>query len=186
MKEKIRPIYSELQGYLKQAPSEAGSTQTLFTTSVWEHFNQSVDELNEISAKDYNRFKIIPIKGSGGNFTTATIYRQRLGGLIARLHGEYFSEEQAPFAGMPNTVIQQTQQQNQSVDIQMLLAVQSKIDEQLSKFPEGSKERTFLQKLKSSLTSVKDVTQLLSQLITTAKNLGLSVDDLSEVLGVVL
>lgn len=79
---------------------------------------------------------------------------------------------------MPSTVITTTQMQSQSVDIQMLLTIQSKIDEQLPKFEEGSKEKNFLQKLKGSLSGVKDATQLLSQLVIVAKDLGISVADL--------
>ena len=50
-------------------------------------------------------------------FVRVLDYRQKLGGLIARLHAEYFYDEPAPFAGMPSTIIQQTQ--SQSIDIQM-------------------------------------------------------------------
>jgi len=63
----------------------------------------------------------------------------------------------------------------------MLLTIQSKIDEQLSKFPDGSPEKSFLQKVKSSLTGIKDVTQLVSQLINAAKSAGLSVEELAKI-----
>ena len=52
---------------------------------------------------------------------------------------------------MPSTVNIQTQQQSQSVHVQMLFEVRDKISEKLSEFDEGMKKRTFLQKVKSSI-----------------------------------
>ncbi|MFQ5441869.1 MAG: hypothetical protein ACE5EB_03985 [Thermodesulfobacteriota bacterium] len=180
MKEKIRPIYSELQGYLTQAPSSG----QMDIASIREQLNSSIDELNLRTEKDYSIYKIA-FKDcySDGRRIQVDIYKFKLGGLIARLHGEYFSVESAPFTGMPSTVIHTTQTQSQSIDFKLtlLLNVQNKIDEQLPNFPEGSKEKTFLQKLKSSLPGIKDATQLLFQLFTLAKSSGLSVDDLSKI-----
>jgi hypothetical protein len=70
-------------------------------------------------------------------------YRQKLGGLISWLHGKYFTDEPPPFSGMPSTVIIQVQQQ--SVSVQMLLDIQTKIDEALTK-AKGEKEQGFLKK----------------------------------------
>jgi hypothetical protein len=106
-------------------------------------------------------------------------YRQKLGGLISHLHGKYFADERAPFSGGPSTIITQSQQQSQF--IQMVLDMQSKIDEQMPHFSEGSKEKGFLQKLKSSLSSISDVTQLLNQLFKLAKEFGLNIDSVSKI-----
>jgi len=78
-------------------------------------------------------------------------YRSKLGGLISRLHGEYFSDEPAPFRGMPSTVNIQIRQQSPSIRVQMLFDVRDKISEKLSEFDEVTKERTFLQKVKGSI-----------------------------------
>ena len=58
-KEKIRPIYSELQGYLSQTPLPDKS-DIIHDASVWKQYNESIDELNEVTTKDYSRFRIEP------------------------------------------------------------------------------------------------------------------------------
>src|SRR3972149_1291589 len=181
VKNKIRPLYAELQGYLTEAPAVKYNYDHIDTASVWPQYNQAISELiNKTNIKKYGRFKITPLSSQTLEaFVRVLDYRQKLGGLIARLHAEYFFDEPAPFSGMPSTIIQQTQ--SQSVDIQMLLTIQSKIDEQLSKFPDGSPEKSFLQKLKTSLTGIKDVTQLIAQLISAAKSTGLTVEELTKI-----
>jgi len=174
-KQEIRPIYSELQGYLAQAPKTEKFT---FYGNEWEQYNNTIDELNKLTDKDYNRFKLEPLHGSLGSFVRLETYCQKLGGLIARLHAEYFSDEVAPFAEMPSTIITQSQEQTQSFQIQMLLEVQSKIDEKIAKFDEGSKERKFLEKVKGSLASIRNIAGLIALLLSVAKECGLSIEDL--------
>ena len=110
-------------------------------------------------------------------------YRQKLGGIIARLHGEYFSDETPPFAEMPSTIITQSQSQNQSLQVQLLLEVNDLIHKKLSTVPEGSKEKTFLEKVKASLSSVKDISQLVTLLITTAHQVGMTIEQLKTLFG---
>ncbi|OHB60659.1 MAG: hypothetical protein A2167_04585 [Planctomycetes bacterium RBG_13_46_10] len=177
-KEKIRPIYHELQGYLSQAPDEKGARDVIYDSAYWEQYNSTIDELNNISGNNYDRFKISPVQGQAGLRVVICTYRSKLSGLISRLHGEFFSDEPAPFSEMPTTVISQSQQQSQSFQIQMLLEIQSKIDEKLPKFDEGTKERKFLEKVKSSLASIRNIAGLISLLLKVAKECGLSIEDL--------
>jgi len=116
MKEKVRPIYSELQGYLSQAPKK--NKGLIFESSMWEQHNQTIDELNNITGKNYDRYKV-EVKSIDWNRTMRRViysqsYRTKLSGLILRLHGEYFSDEPPPFSGMPSTIISQQQVQSQS------------------------------------------------------------------------
>ena len=189
-KEKIRPIYSELQGYLSQAPEIKDTNGCSYDFSLINQYNETIEELNDISDKDYKRFKIEEkeiINRSGGslggsNLFRISTYRNKLGGLIAKLYGEYFSDEPAPFSGMPNTVINQTQQQSQNFQVQMLLEVQSKIDEKITEFKEGTKEKSFLDKIKSSLSSIKNTTELLALILKTGKESGLTVEQIFNIL----
>lgn len=175
-KQAIRPIYSELQGYLAQAPDQ--KTAAISNEAFWCQYNDAIRELNSLTDKNYDRFQINPLQGQVGQFILKDTYRQKLGGLIARLHGEYFSDEPAPFAEMPSTIITQSQNQNQAVHIQLLLEVSDLINEKLGKFQDGSKEKTFLEKIKASLSSVKNVSQLVSLLLTTAHQLGITIEQL--------
>ncbi|KKT77084.1 MAG: hypothetical protein UW73_C0028G0009 [Microgenomates group bacterium GW2011_GWB1_44_8] len=183
MKEKIRPIYSELQGYLAQAPKLENPLDRSSDKTLWTQVNNTINELNGVSAKNYDSFKLDPeFMDQRGmiphHYIKISAYRMKLGGLIARLHAEYFSDEPAPFSGMPTTIISQTQQQNQSFQIQMLLEIQSRIDEKIPKFDEDSKEKKFLEKIKESLASVGNVSQLIALLLRVGKDIGLTVDQI--------
>ena len=181
-KEKIRPIYSELQGYLSQAPSEKTTSDATYDSSIWNQFNAAIDELNNISGNNYDRFKIHPETGGAGVAHVYILtYRSKLGGLISRLHGEFFSDEAAPFSGMPTTIISQNQQQTQSFQIQMLLEIQSKIDEKIPKFDEGSKEKRFLERVKGSLASIGNITQLVTLLLKVAQDIGLTIEQILDI-----
>lgn len=171
-KDDIRPFYGEFIGFLSQIPELKRNDEGFDDKAVWEQYNASVELLSKVSDKDYSSFKIEPLEsGTFGSFIRLLTYRQKLGGLIARLHQEYFRDEPAPFSGVPSVVVNQTQEQNQSVTI--LLEVQSKIDEQLPQYEDGSKEHSFLKKLKSSLPTISNVTQLISTIGKVANDFGI-------------
>jgi len=183
MKNKIRPLYSEFQGYLSQAPTASGSIDSISDETMWNQYNEALKLLSDSTEKDYGRFKIEPKlrKTSSGSYVRVNIYRQKISGLISNLYGEYFSDETPPFSGMPSTVITQTQQQ--SVSIQILLDIQSKIDEILPTVETGSKEESFLKKFKSILSSVSNVNELISKCMKLAHEFGLNVQDILSLWG---
>ncbi len=186
MKDKVRPIYSELRGYLEEAPEEATNGDNIHDSSIWEHFNGLLGRLNSEIGKDYASFEIRPKQACEDvaiEYITVISYRQKLGGLIARLHGEYFSNETAPFSGMPSTVIHQTQNQSQTVDIQVLLDVRGRIEQELPKHEDGSDKKKFLQKVKESLGGISNTAQFFSHVLSAAKEFGLSPEDISRLLG---
>lgn len=177
-KEDVRPIYAELQGCLSQAPpgKDKNGVSRAPSDVILEHFNHVIDELNNVSNEDYNRFKL-----RTGGWTNSLTYRTKLDGLISRLYGKYFSDEPAPFSGMPSQVISQTQQQSQSFQVELLLQIQSKIDEQLSKLEAGdTKKRNFLEKVKDALKSVRNTAALVALILATGKEFGLTIDELWE------
>jgi hypothetical protein len=171
-KETVRPIYTELQGYLSQAPDARDLPDIRPDNALWDQYNSTIDELNSISGSNYDRFKLV------GRYVPTEAYRGKLSGLISRLYGEYFPKEQPPFSGMPSPVISQTQQQNQSFQVELLLQIQSKIDEQLSNLKPGDSKRSFLKKLKGALESVSDTAALIALILSTAKDSGITIDEL--------
>ncbi len=180
MKEHIRPMYSELQGYLKQAPDEKTDLWGEAAQDVGRQVSNTIDELNSVTGENYDQFKSLakPYLRNGDyipNLTMA-VYRQRLAGLIARLHGKYFPDEPAPFSGMPNTIINQTQ--NQSIQIELILDFQEMINEKIQSTQPESKERKYLEKIKNSLSTVKSFTDAINLSVSTAKTFGLGTDDL--------
>lgn len=175
-KQAIRPIYSELQGYLTQVP--AGEIALYIDEALSKQYNAAVQELKGLTDEDYDRFTLQPERDNHPNLVISKyLYRQKLAGLIARLYGEYFSDEVAPFASMPSMVVHQHQNQNQSVEIQLQQEVKNLIEEKLSK-AEG-KEKTFWENIKGGLSTVKNVSQLVSLIMTTAKAVGIPIEQLA-------
>ena len=122
MKEEIRSLYAELQGYLSQIPDDVTASSWTQDQSLWNRLNYVIDQLNHLTGKDYSRFKANPeyqtVTRNASPYATMrySTYKASLGGLIAKLHVEYFrDEEEPPFRTMPSTVINQTQTQNQSI-----------------------------------------------------------------------
>lgn len=180
-KEKIGQIYSEIQGYLSQATKTKTSANAFYDAQIWHQYNEAIDELNNICGNNYDRFRIYHERSElFGDFVRSITYRSKLAGLILRLHGEFFSDEPAPFIGKPTTDIRQRQQQSRPFRLQMLLEIQSKIDEKIPEFNNDSKEKKFLEKVKASLASITSVTQLVSLLLKTGQELDLTIEQMSK------
>lgn len=178
-KNRIKAIYGELQGYLSQTPKPNSPTDIFATNSSWERYNKAIEELSKITGGDYMRFLIRPKRQDGYEIVHIEDYRQALNGFINTLHAQYFAEEPQPFGGSPTTVISQTQYQSQS--IQMLLDFQSKIDKTLQGLQEDSPKKKFLEKLKGSLSTIKNVTDLFSLVLKLAKDFNLKMSDLASI-----
>jgi hypothetical protein len=183
--DKIKSLYAEFKGYLNEAPT-IKERPAIHHEQIWEQYNNSVMRLSEISGSDYSNFLIKVERGEYDNFIITEVYRSKLGGLISKLHAEYFETSSEPFgssrptSGKQNIIISQTQHQSQQVFIQMILDVQSKIDEKLPTLQEGSKEKTFFQKLKGSLSATTGIIDLLSKMLILAEDCGISTDQLSK------
>lgn len=181
--DKVKPIYSELQGYLSQAPA-GDKVAYLRDPSLWQQYNGTIDELNTVSGNDYNKFKITNILNDGGEpYILNSDYRSKLNGLIMRLYGEFFETETSPFSGSPSTVVTQHQSQTQTTQIAMIMDFQSVIDKKLYGSDLEEKEKTFLEKIKASLPSVKTFAELMNLVITIAKSLNISIDQIAKIFG---
>lgn len=185
MKEKIQPIYRELKERLAEAPTLTSNSDTTRDASLWNHLNNLVDELNAVTQTNWNRFKVTNIKsgqttrtGPFWQYILVSDYRTKLSSLIGRLNGTYLFDQPAPSDTNPSTVITQNQIQTQTVSVQILLDIQSKIDAELPKHAEGTLERGFLEKLKASLATIKNVGEMVVTILKIAKDFGLSTEQL--------
>lgn len=184
-KEQIQPVYSELQGYLDQAPN---NSKVIPDEDIWNQYNATIDVLASVTKQDYGRWRLEPLTYQLRNFKGVavptsgikeTVYRQKLAGLIAWLHGEYFADEPAPFASMPSTIIHQNQTQNQSVHVEVLLELSNLINDKMNKVAEGTPEKKFLEKVRGTLSKVKSVSQFITLVMTTAKEMGITLEQLT-------
>lgn len=173
--EQIKSIYYELLGYLSSSPDDEKNSIVFDDESIWNLFNSAVERLNEITGKDYNKFRIDPVlREDGYQFVRVQKFKIHAGGLVSKIHAEYLFDEPAPLAKTPTTIINQGQTQIQETNLKMVLDVQSKIDEKMPKYIEGTKERTFLEKVKSELQSVKNIADLIALILKTGEGIGIS------------
>lgn len=184
IKEKIRPVFQELQGYLSQTPLPKNTDDTIYDDNSWNQVNGCIDELNTITKKDYSKFKIVPENGyGGGHFLKVFVLRQKLGGLIDKLHAEYFLGDERPFSSKPSTIFTQSQSQKQSVNVTMVLQIQEKVIEKLNDPNISSIEKSFLEKVKEGLSGVKSVMDIINLILVSAGSVGLAVDGLMKLFG---
>lgn len=184
MKDKIRPIYSELQGILSQIPEHDG---LLHEQAVWEHYNNLIDELMKVSERqDFSRFKVQPqvqhYRNRSDIYIQALDLKTKVGGLIARLRGEYFADE-TPSA-MPSTVINQTQVQKQEQQQSVAVGIAMLIAENKPSFKEGTPERTFLDKCGEMLKKASDAKEIIGNIISLASATGVGIEFLKKIFGV--
>ncbi len=106
--------------------------------------------------------------------------KQKLLSLIGRIEGEYSIEDYMTNTG--HTFIQ-NQTQSQSQILNLTLEMQAKILAEIPKHAEGTKERTFLEKLKETLPLVKNTTDILSSTLKIGSELGLDPATMHKILG---
>ena len=180
--EKVRPIYEELKGYLAQFPP-AEKAYYIYNSSYWTQIEGCIQQLNEITGKDYSKFKITVIasRGRDEEHIENSEYRSKVNGLIMNLKGTYFQHDN-PFGSSPMVEVHQTQ----NVQVTMLLEVGTLIDKQL--FGENAKnltpqQKTFLEKVKATLPTIKTTAELLGLVIQTAKESGVDIHSLAKAFG---
>lgn len=179
IKEKVRPIYEELKGYLAQCPP-AEKAYYLYNSYYWTQIDGVIQQLNEITGKNFDKFKItlIPSTMRDEAHIENSEYRSKVNGLIMNLKGTYFNEDN-PFGGSPMVSVNQTQ----TTQITMLMDFQSLIDKRLYGENLKPEEKTFLEKVKAVLPTVKSATEITGLVIKMAKDSGLDIHSVAKIFG---
>ncbi len=172
-------------GYLSQAPLLKESP-FLRDPSLAPQLHNCINQLIEITKQDYSRFKVTINPDSGESYIRNTEYRSKINGLIMNLHAQYFNDETTPFSGTPSTIVQQSQNQNILTQIIMITEFQSLIDKQLYSSSNNldEKQKSFLEKLKGVLPTLKSATELITAILTLAQNLGLDISQIKKAFGI--
>lgn len=182
MKDKIRPIYLELQGFLKELPKQETTSSSIRSEGVWNSYHRAIEELNSITGKNYDFAKVDIKKADSGfgipYFVSLTEFRLKLGGVISRLYAEYFSDEANPLDGSPTTLITNSQNQSQTLQLEIVLEISALIGKKIDTLEEGSKEKKFFEQIKSGLTTSKGVVGLIKDILLTGQNLGISIGEI--------
>ena len=182
-KEELRPIYEELPGYLEQA-----GTVDAYNHELWQNYHRVIALLNRLSDEDFSRFQVTIIPHSTfehvplPEHVDAGEYRGKLTGLVRYLHGRYFPNESPPLGLRPLTVLSQTQ--TPSVPVQMLREIAEHLTRREAQFPEGSKERGFIDQVRGSgVRGPTNVAEAMLWFLKTAGECGMNVEDMRRVFG---
>ena len=143
-----------------------------------------IDTLQNLCNEDLSRFKIINRVGYDPTYFLIMQYRAMLGGLIARLHSKFYSNEPPPFSGMPSTInhFSQSQTQDQSQNIQLVIDMTTVITKNLAHPDTTPEEKTFLQKVKDILPTVTGGLDLVQKVMTIAAQLGIGIEAVAKLL----
>ena len=179
--EKAIALLERLRGFLQEAPTGSGST---FGDDLIKSLNGAIDEINEATGEDYSKFKVQMTVGEYGTWMNNLTYRTNLSGLIGELASKYHPSSLSKESKPPTTVITnfQTQEQQQTATITLLLEFQSKVDEAIRNYEDGTKEKDFLTKLKESLPAVRNYLDLLHLVFDIANSVGLTPDKIPQIL----
>lgn len=185
--EEIRPVYMQLQGLLSQIPLPGpdGRYSTISDEGIWNQLNEAVDELSQISTKDYSRFKVKPKSESSNGYThnyVNTVYlRTRIGSLVSRLYAEYFKGEPAPFGGTPSTVINASATATQNLSVQIVNEVKSLIETKTPSYEPGTVEKTFLDQLNEGMGKVTNTADLIKKIFAIGSDLGMTINQIASI-----
>jgi hypothetical protein len=179
-KKEILSIYEELKGLLETIKDE---TSWFDDKGFTEHANRIIERVRLVCPEitDIDSYKIIAEYSSGRHCNTVNVLptKAKINSLIGRIKGlNNFDINSNSNNG--NTFIQ-TQSQSQSLSV--ILELQEKIITEIPKYNEGTKERSFLEKLKSKLSEVKNITDILSIALKIGSEFGLDPSTIHRLLG---
>jgi|GEM_PF-7061008 len=188
--QQIRVIYETCLGWWNSLES---ADQTEVRGGIFVGYKDQLDELNTITNKSYDAF--LPHSRQEGNtqlpqdsVCKIADLRVQIGGLLGRLRMEYLPDT-APYyiKNSEAMVLNMNQQVSQEVVFnQTLVNVADRIDQLEVEYPDDSKEKTFLQRLKSAIsngaTVARNLTALNGLVLTLASEIGLEINQLHTLL----
>lgn len=176
----IRSIYTELRAY----QSNIAKNMAIYENSTWERFNSLIDRLsNHTGDVDYNVFKLFCKNDGYVTHVNYEQYQSKINGVIGKIEGVYGTISTNEIKSTNYQLIN-SQTQSQTQEIVMLLNFQSKLDSKLydKSLNLTPKEKNFLEKIKSSISNIKDYSSLVLLILTHAKELGLTIEQIIKLL----
>jgi hypothetical protein len=170
MSELIKAYYEELKG-MREAIPVAGWFDD---DGISEKYHQTLNKLSKvISNFEINEYKVQPRHlAQRGMIIDTNQYKTNINSIIGHLKGRFDFDNNQSASG--HTFIQ-----NQSVSIELVLNLQEKIINLEREYEEGTPEKTFLQKLKKSLSSIKDATDVVGTVLSEAQKAGVTLEKLT-------
>ncbi len=178
-REAIRLMYAQLIGISRQTPNVEGK-QPYASVSVVKLYNEILTELLPLLSYNLTHLQCESREDAPelGGPEYLALFRSKLGALIEVLYRCCFSDEPHPFGGAPAMSISvnqtATQSAKQSVHQELRVELQQSLDEKINAQPKDSKEREFLEQVKSGLGKVKDYMGFANLVLDCAHKMGLS------------
>ncbi len=176
----IRSIYTELKAY----QSSIAKNMSIYESSTWERINTLIDKLSEHTGdNDYNAFKLDSKNDGHATYVSYEQYQSKITGVIGKIEGVYGIITTNPVKSTNYQLIN-SQTQSQTQEIIMLLDFQSKLDAKLydKSLNLTSVEENFLKKIKSGISNIKDYSSLVLLILTHAKELGITIEQIIKLL----
>lgn len=181
----IKSIYSELQGYLLTSPEPTKDHPLggfIGDAQLWSKFNMTLDNLNILTNNRYSTFKLNPNSSRSQTHPILGInyYRSSLAGLIFKLHEDYFPDypPRILVSESGKIVFNQNIHKEQSISLNIF---KEQIDEKIPLYEEGSKQRSFLERLKGYIQTTNNAYDIIRNTISLARKFGLSFDDILKI-----
>jgi hypothetical protein len=114
-------------------------------------------ELSAATGADYVRFRVERERSEmSGPYINAGQYKSKLSGLVNRLQEEYgLGPAQPTHPGSGAVTLNLNQTLSQLTHITLSVELEGIIEDRMRRYPENSKERTFLERLRGSLGASK-------------------------------
>jgi len=119
--------------------------------------------------------------GQRGSIIQAIQAKSKLEALIGRIKGTYNLDTNPQSTSGPTFI--QNQSQTQTQHQTTILALQERVITEIENYAKGTKERSFLESLKSTLPSLSSTMGIFSAILSIAKDTELDIDVLKNILG---
>lgn len=178
--QKIKSIYQKLNALYAEAPKiETGYHMN--SRSVWEFFNNLIDQLNQTKIGDFMEYKIEEQhRGDGYSYVSVENYRTKLLALIAQLQNDYLPEELLPNNRLNTSG--QTINVNQNTTITLILDLGVQIGEAKQR-AKTTEEKSFLEELTQKAKSFTTYIQFLLAVSELAQKFGINWEQIKRLFG---
>jgi hypothetical protein len=168
-------IYQELEAFIRHLP-KGGYVEVSFAHD----FNGLVDQLSAAAHEQFETYKLEESKMLG-----ADVYYSRGARLLAKVNAKHQLGALIPDFrdAVSISPVSIHQSNSQEVNTTIIISIVSEITEQLTRkeaeFPEGSKERNFIDKVKAGVKTVKDASGLIALVLAVGQQAGLDASQIA-------
>lgn len=175
-KREIAGVYEELRGVLVAIKD---NTSWFDDDGFSQHANRVIARVASLcpEIQEIDSYKIkVEYDAQRGAIVKSIPARAGLNSLIGRLKGQYDLEVATTNTG--HTFIQ-----NQQMNVELMLDVRGQIEKHLQDYTDEQPEKKFLEKVKANVSTAKSAMDVLRLIISTAKELGVSLAFLIKIFG---